>query len=283
VKVHLIDGTYELFRAYYGAPSKLSPSGKEVGATISFGRSLAHLLRTPGVTHVAVAFDTVIESFRNDLFDGYKTGEGIEPELWEQFPLVEKLTAALGVVVWSMIEFEADDALATAAQRWQDHEGVEQMVICSPDKDFAQCVNKHTVMWDRLRNRIIDADGVKDKFGVLPESIPDWLALVGDTADGIPGIPRWGAKSAAQVLAKFHHIEQIPLDAEKWSMKVRGMDTLVESLKVHKKEVLLYRKLATLRRDVPLKESLHDLQWRGGSASSLNSLEKELGFKGFLS
>lgn len=278
MKVHLVDGTYELFRAYYGAPSVRSPTGVEVGATRSFLRSLLGLLGQQDVTHVAVAFDTVIESFRNTMFAGYKTGDGIEPELWAQFPLVEQATAALGCVVWPMTEFEADDALATGAARWHDAPGVEQIVLCSPDKDFGQCVRgTKIVMWDRLRSRIIDEAGVVAKFGMGPASVPDWLALVGDTADGIPGVPKWGAKSAGQVLAHYTHVDAIPDDPSAWSVKIRGAAALAESLGAHRTEVTLYRALATLRTDVPLVETLDDLAWRGAHRAALAALCDVLG------
>lgn len=277
MKIHLVDGTYELFRAYYGVPSLLSSKGLEIGATIGFMQSLAKLLRSPEVTHLAVAFDTVIESFRNELFDGYKTGDGIEPALWAQFPLVEQATAAMGIVGWSMIEFEADDAIATAARRWQDEKGVTQVVICSPDKDFGQCINKKIVMWDRLRDRVLDEAGVVEKFGVGPASIPDWLALVGDTADGIPGVPRWGAKSAAQILAHYQHLEKIPHNVEDWTVKLRGAAGLAESLNQNRTEAKLYRKLATLRYDVPLKEKLNDLKWQQLNKAQIKKFGEELG------
>lgn len=262
MKLHLVDGTYELFRAFYAVPSMRAPDGREVGATRQLMRSLASLLSEPGVTHVAVAFDTVIESFRNELFDGYKTGEGIDPELWAQFPLAEEATRALGIVAWSMVELEADDAICAAAARWRDE--VEQVVICTPDKDLCQCVRDgRVVVLDRRREKVLDEEGVIEKFGVPPASIPDYLALVGDTADGIPGIPRWGAKSAAQVLARYGHIENIPPIPTRWDMKVRGAKTLSANLEEMREEAALYRTLATLREDVPLGESLSDLQWTG--------------------
>ena len=238
--------------------------------------TLTGLLRDDEVTHVAVAFDHVIESFRNDLFDGYKTGDGIEPELAAQFPLAERAAHALGFVVWPMIEFEADDALATGAARWADE--VRQVVICSPDKDLAQCVmGDRVVCLDRRRQIIYDADAVREKFGVEPASIPDFLGLVGDTADGIPGIPRWGAKSAGVVLAHHGQIEQIPEDFEQWGVKVRGAKGLAASLNSMRTEADLYRRLAILRTDVPLPESLQDLEWQGGRRPELEALCAEIG------
>jgi 5'-3' exonuclease len=267
MKIHLVDGTYELFRNFFGAPPKRSPDGREVGATLGLLRSLLMLLTSPGVTHVAVAFDHVIESFRNDLFAGYKTGAGVDPNLLAQFSLAEEAVSALGVVVWPMIEFEADDALGAAARRFKKSKSVEQILICSPDKDLAQLVEgKRIVCWDRKRDVIIDEAGVIEKFGVPPPSMPDWLALVGDSADGYPGIPGWGAKSAALVLARFGHIEAIPADPGKWKIDAVSPGravSLAESLTQRREEALLYKQLATIRVDVPLEEKLSDLQWRG--------------------
>jgi 5'-3' exonuclease len=276
VNVHLIDGTYELFRSFFGAPEARDPSGREVGATRGLLRSFASLLREPEVTHVAAAFDTVIESFRNELFDGYKSGEGIDPDLFGQFPLAERATHALGISVWSMIEFEADDALASGAARY--HDDSTRVVLCSPDKDLAQCViGNQVVCLDRRRERVLDEDGVIEKFGVRPASIPDWLGLMGDSADGIPGIPRWGAKSSATVLMEYGHIDDIPDDPGDWRVKVRGAKSLANSLREHRKEATLYRELATLRRDVPLGESLDELRWRGARRGELEQLLDELG------
>ncbi len=262
MKIHAVDGTYELFRQHFGAPSRQLPGGQEVGATVGFARSMLAMLREPEVTHVGVAFDTVIESFRNRMFWGYKTGEGIEPELKGQCPLIEEAAEALGLVVWRMIDFEADDALATAAARFSDQ--VEQVVLCSPDKDLAQCVvGDKVVCLDRRKKKILDQAGVNEKFGVEPASIPDYLALVGDSADGIPGLGGWGPKSAATVLAHYGDLEAIPEDPQDWEVKVRGASKLAEKLVHEKKEALLYRVLARLRRDVPLCESLDDMEWRG--------------------
>lgn len=278
MKVHLIDGTYELFRSWFGAPAATSPSGAEVGATRGFLRSMAAMLRDERVTHVACAFDHTVESFRNELFAGYKTGEGLEPELFAQFPLVERASRALGIVTWPMIEFEADDALATAAAKVADHPDVDRVLICSPDKDLCQCVRgARVVTLDRRRSMVIDEDGVREKFGVSPASIPDYLALVGDAADGIPGIPRWGAKSAAAVLAKFEHIDAIPDDPAAWGIKIRGAARLAENLASQREEATLYRALATLRTDVPIEESLEDLAWKGADRPALEALCDELG------
>ena len=277
MNVHLVDGTYELFRSYYGAPPQKTPDGREVGATLGLLRSLVALLARPDTTHVACAFDHVIESFRNDLFHGYKTGEGIDPDLLSQFPLAEEAVSALGIVVWPMVDFEADDALATGAARFTKEPAVDQVVICSPDKDLAQSVSgKRVVCWDRRRNIVLDDEGVVGKFGVRPESIPDWLGLVGDSADGFPGIPGWGAKSASLVLSRFEHIESIPGDAKQWGISVRGAARLAENLTTRREEALLYRKLATLREDVPLQETLGDLEWQGAWAR-MKEICREMG------
>jgi 5'-3' exonuclease len=283
MRIHLIDGTYELFRAYYGAPGTLAPNGSEVGATRGILRSLLSLLREDGVSHVACAFDHVIESFRNDLFDGYKTGEGVPAELMAQFPLAERAAHALGLIVWPMIEFEADDALATAAARFRGPAEVEQVLICTPDKDMAQCVSgSRVVCFDRMRRRILDEAGVAEKFGVSPASIPDWLALVGDDADGIPGVPRWGGKSASAVLARYGHLEAIPDQETQWTVAVRGAAALAQSLREHRKEAAVYRRLATLRTDVPLAEGIEELRWRGARRSELTDLCREIGDDRFL-
>jgi len=282
MKLHLIDGTYELFRAYFALPSMAAPDGREVGAVRGLLQTLLLLLRQEDVTHPACAFDHVVESFRNDLFAGYKTGAGVPENLMAQFPLAER-AAALGLVVWPMTEFEADDAIGTAARRWQDAPGVEQVVICSPDKDLNQVVTgRRVVTLDRRREILLDEDGVREKFGVLPESIPDYLGLVGDAADGIPGIPRWGAKSTAQLLCRYRHLEQIPPDPDQWDVTVRGAKSIAASLLEHREEALLYRQLATLRLDVPLAESLADLEWRGVRRAEFEALCQELGFQRLL-
>ncbi len=278
--IHLIDGTYELFRNHFGAPPKKARDGREVGATLGLLRSLYALLSTPGITHVGVAFDHVIESFRNDLFAGYKTSAGVDPNLLAQFPLAEQAVAALGLVVWPMVEFEADDALAAATARFKKLSSVGQIVLASPDKDLAQLVSgKRIVCWDRRREIVMDEAGVVAKFGVRPESIPDWLALVGDSADGYPGVRGWGAKSASAALLRYRHLEKIPADADKWSVDSitpGRAASLAEALAAHYEEALLYRQLATLRTDVPLPQSLRDLQWRGAHPH-LRDLCHELG------
>ena len=272
-----MDGTYELFRAFFGAPPRTSPSGEEVGATYGIVASTLGLLTESGVTHLAAAFDTVIESFRNDVFPGYKTGAGIDERLLAQFPLAEKALQAIGVTVWSMIEFEADDALATAAGKWAAD--VDQVVVLTPDKDLAQCYGDPRIVgYDRRRRVFIDGDGVLEKFGVRPESIPDYLALVGDSADGLPGLSGWGAKSSATVLERYRHLEEIPLDAARWDVKVRSADRLATTLRTGMGDALLYRYLAQLRFDVPLTEDLADLEWRGVPREPFYQLCDELGF-----
>src|SRR5579859_119894 len=267
MKIHLVDGTYELFRNHFGPPSRKGPDGREVGATVGLLRSLLLLLSTPGVTHVACAFDSVIESFRNRLYPGYKTGAGVDPNLITQFALAEEAVAALGLVVWPMVEFEADDALASATARFKHAAEVEQIVLCSPDKDLAQLVSGSRIVgWDRRRDRLLDEAGVVEKFGVRPDSIPDWLGLVGDAADGFPGIPGWGEKSAAAVLATYEHLEAIPADPHTWGLSASRVPRLAESLAQHRAEAPLFRQLATLREDVPLQETLADLEWRGADA-----------------
>ena len=277
MRIHLIDGTYELYRAFYGSPSSRTHSGSEVGAVRGLMRSFLALLNETDVSHVAVAFDHVIESFRNRLYAGYKTGEGIDPLLFAQFGLAEDAARALGIVTWPMVEFEADDALAAAAARYAREPDVEQVLICSPDKDLAQCVTgSHVVCLDRMRRKLMDEDGVVAKFGVRPASIPDWLALVGDSADGFPGIPRWGAKSAAAVLARYQTIDAIPDDAGHWDVKVRGAVSLAENLRNGRADAALFRQLATLRLDVPLGESVEQLRWAGPDDAALRSLAERI-------
>jgi len=278
VLIYLIDGTYELFRAYFGAPSVRNAEGLEVGATRALLRSFAGLLREPGVTHVAVAFDTVIESFRNKMFAGYKTGEGVDPSLLSQFPLAERATRALGMVTWSMIEFEADDALATFAARAVGASGVTQVRICTPDKDLCQCVrDTRVVLYDRKKRQVVDEMGVLARLGVRPTRVPSLLALVGDTADGIPGITRWGERSSAAVLARFESIAAIPDDPAAWGISVRGKDALALELSRSRDQALLFEKLATLRLDVPLSETIDELAWKGPKMEELETLCAEIG------
>lgn len=277
MNLHLLDATYELFRAYFGYPRRAAPDGMEVGAVYGVLDSTIRLLREDGVTHLAAATDAVIESFRNDIFPGYKTGEGIEPELLGQFRLAEEALEILGVTVWAMRDFEADDALATAAHRWMDD--VERVIILSPDKDLMQCViGDRVVTFNRRERKRYDERGVVGKFGIPPASIPDYLALVGDAADRVPGIPGWGAKSSSTLLARYGHIENIPGSPAAWDVKVRGAARLSTNLEAARPEAALYRTLTTLRRDVPLAEDLEDLEWRGAHRSRFLELCDRLGF-----
>ncbi len=263
MNVHLIDGTYELFRHFYAVPSARDADGREVGAVRGVLRSVLGMI-TDGATHVGVATDHVIESFRNDLWPGYKTGAGIDPALWSQFGLLEDTLTALGVRVWPMVEFEADDALASAALLADRSTDVERVFICTPDKDLAQCVRgKRVVQLIRRTREVRDEAAVVARFGVSPESIPDYLALVGDTSDGYPGLPGWGEKSAAAVLARYRHIEQIPDDWHTWGVNASGAGRLSRTLKDQREQALLFRTLATLRRDVPVLASIDDLRWTG--------------------
>ncbi len=278
MQVHLVDGTYELFRNWFGAPPRRAPDGREVGATVGLMRTLGALLREPGVTHVSVAFDHVIESFRNDLFAGYKTSEGVPEELLAQFEPAERAARALGLVVWPMVELEADDALATAAARFAAEPSVERVVICTPDKDLAQCVRgTRVVCLDRRRQAMLDEAGVIAKFGVPPAAIPDWLALVGDDADGIPGLPGFGARTAAALLARYGTIDAIADDPADWPRFVRGAPNLAAVLRAQREDARLYRTLATLRTDAPLSESLGELEWRGVREAEYEALTRELG------
>ena len=279
MNVHLVDGTYELFRAHFGAFPAVDPSGRDVGAVRGLLQTLNLLLRQDDVTHVAVAFDHVIESFRNRLFDGYKTGENVPEELLAQFDLAEIGTEAMGIVTWPMTDFEADDALATAAVRFADDPRVDQVVICSPDKDLLQVVRgDEIVCLDRRKNVVTNEAGVIERFGVGPASIPDYLALVGDSADGIPGVPRWGPKSSSTILARYGRIEAIPDSPLLWDVKVRGARSMGESLASARGVLPLYKELATLRLDAPVMEGLDDLEWLGARRAAFSSICDELGF-----
>jgi 5'-3' exonuclease len=259
--VYLIDGTYELFRHFYAVPSAKDAAGREVGAVRGVVRSVLSLLTT-GVRHIGVATDHVIESFRNDLWPGYKTGDGIDPALYSEFPLLEEALSSLGVVGWPMVEFEADDALASAAALAARDPRVERVVICTPDKDLAQCVSGTRVVQLHRRSRVtVDEDGVRAKFGVSPASIPDYLALVGDAADGYPGLKGWGAKSAAAVLAKFQHLEHIPANSLTWGVNAASPGALAATLVRERDRAMLFRQLATLRADLPLFTSVDELRW----------------------
>jgi 5'-3' exonuclease len=266
VEVYLIDGTYELFRHYYAAPHAREKDGRDVGAVRAVLASVLGMIRG-GATYVAVATDHVIESFRNELWAGYKTGAGIEPDLLGQFSLLEDVLRAAGVTVWPMVEFEADDALAAGAEAAARDGRVDRVVICTPDKDLSQCVRgTRVVQMNRRTREIRDEEGVVAKFGVLPESIPDYLALVGDSADGYPGLPGWGAKSSAAVLSRYRHLESIPEDPGNWHVDVANAGALAGTLAREREQAMLFRSLATLRTDIQLFDSVEELEWRGPSA-----------------
>ncbi len=283
MRLHLVDGTFELFRAHFSKrPGHLAPDGREVKATVGIAMSLLALLHdaAEAVTHVAVAFDNPIRSFRNDLFPGYKSDEGVPPELLAQFDLAEEATRALGVTVWSMREFEADDALATGAARFAP--AVDQVRILTPDKDLGQClVGRRVVQVDRMRGKEIDEEALRSRRGIAPESVPDFLALVGDDADGIPGLPGFGERTAAVLLGRHLHLEDIPANPRAWPGTIRNPGQLACVL-ASSPEVLLYRRLATLVREVPLRESLDDLAWRGLPRRRFEAWCEALGTRAFL-
>jgi 5'-3' exonuclease len=281
MKVHLVDATFELFRAYYSPGRSLArgPDGRPVNAVRGLIDSMLSLLREPDVTHIAAATDYVIESWRNDMFPGYKSSAGMDPDLLAQFRDAERALRSLGITTWPMVEDEADDGLATATARFIGDSRVEQIVICSVDKDLGQCVEgQRVVLRDRMRRITYDEDGIRAKFGVAPESIPDYLALVGDSSDGYPGLPGWGAKSAAAVLAKWQHLEAIPDSPLEWEVPVRGAVALAATLRDHRSEAALYKRLATLNADAAVDGDLASLAWRGVPRTEFLSLCEELGF-----
>ena len=266
VRVHLLDGTYELFRHFYAMPRQQDRDGHEVAAIVGVLGSVLGMLEG-GATHIGVATDHVIESFRNDLWPGYKTSEGIEPELLAQFHPLEDALRAMGVVVWAMEEFEADDALAAAAYLAAESPDVEQVIICTPDKDLSQCVRgERVVQLDRRKRELRNEQGVVARFGVGPKSIPDYLALVGDSSDGFPGVPGWGEKASGLILGRYAHLERIPKAASEWEVPVRGAARLAAALEENRPLALLFRTLATLRTDVPVFRTVEDLRWRGPTA-----------------
>lgn len=280
MKLHLVDATYELFRAYHAPrPPVRGRDGSNLSGIAGLVEQLLYLLREEGATHVACATDQVIRSFRNELYGGYKTEAGVPADLLAQFPLAERAIEALGLVCWPMVELEADDAIATAAARWVGHPAVEQILIATPDKDLAQCVDDaRVVLWDRRRALVYDADGVRAKWGVSPSSIPDYLALVGDASDGYPGLPGWGAKSASAVLARHGTLEAIPADAAHWDVAVRGAAALAATLRERQDEAILYRRLARLRTDAPLPQrDPEELAWRGTDRDAWTAFCEELG------
>ena len=263
MEVFLVDGTYELFRHFYAMPSARDRDGREVAAVRGVVGSVLGMING-GVTHLAVATDHVIESFRNDLWPGYKTGAGIDPDLYAQFPLLEEALMAMGVATWPMVEFEADDALAAGAVAAANDSRVERVVICTPDKDLAQSVRGTRIVQMNRRTRTIrDESGVVAKFGVQPTSIPDYLALVGDAADGYPGLPGWGAKSTAAVLARYHHLESIPADPATWGVNAANPGALAKTLDRERDRAFLFRDLATLKTDIHLFDSIDELEWKG--------------------
>ena len=263
MKVHLVDGTYELFRHFFGAPPHVNRSGQEVGATRGVLYSVLTMIEE-GATHVGVATDHVIESFRNGMWAGYKTGAGVDPLILGQFDLLEDALSAMGVTVWAMVDQEADDGMASAASVAAADPAVDQVVICTPDKDLGQCVTgTRVVQLDRRRNAVIDEDGVRAKFGVSPSSIPDYLALVGDTADGFPGLPGWGAKSSAAVLARYGHLEDIPDAPGQWDVAIRNVGTLAATLRAQRDLAYLFRDLATLRTEPAVIDTVEELRWAG--------------------
>jgi 5'-3' exonuclease len=265
LNVHLVDGTYELFRHYYALPSARDAQGQEVAAVRGVVASVLGMIKE-GATHVAVATDHVVESFRNDLWAGYKTSEGVEAELLAQFPLLEEALSAAGILVWPMVEFEADDALAAGAAIAARDARVDRVIVCTPDKDLAQCVRgTRVVQLNRRTRTTCDEAGVIEKFGVPPTSIPDYLALVGDAADGYPGLRGWGAKSSAAVLAKFLHLESVPADHREWGVSVANASTLAATLVREREHALLFRTLATLRTDIALFDDVDQLRWKGPS------------------
>ncbi len=266
MEVYLVDGTYELFRHYYALPRARDDQGREVAAVRGVLASVLGMIKG-GATHVGVATDHVIESFRNQLWPDYKTSEGVEPDLLAQFPILEEVLSAAGIIVWPMVEFEADDALAAAAMAAVRDPRVERVIICTPDKDLAQCVSGNRIVQLNRRTRVtIDEAGVIQKYGVSPASIPDYLALVGDSADGYPGLPGWGAKSSAAVLAKFIHLESIPKDCREWHVNAASAGALAATLCERWDDAILFRTLATLRTDIPLFDNVHQLRWNGPSS-----------------
>ncbi len=261
--VHLVDGTYELFRHFFAVPASADVNGQEIGAVRGVLTSVVSMIER-GATHIGVATDHVVESFRNALYPGYKTSEGVPPELLSQFPVLEQMLEAMGVVVWPMVYYEADDALASAAGKAAQDDRVRQVLICTPDKDLSQCVvGSRVVQLDRRRNLLRDEAGVVGKFGVSPGSIPDYLAVVGDSADGFPGLSGWGEKAAALTLSQYPHLENIPKDWRAWHPSIRKARLLSESLFNGWNDALLFRTLATLRLDVPVFDTVEDLRWKG--------------------
>jgi 5'-3' exonuclease len=280
VKIHIVDGTYELFRAHFGQPPRIAPDGMQVSAVRGLIQTLLSLTRQGDVTHLAVAFDSEIKSFRNDLYENYKDGSDTPEDLRLQFPLAERAVHSLGICIWPAYDFEADDVLGSAAILYSSESEVDQVVICTPDKDLAQVVcGKQIVCLDRKNNLIMDESEVISKFGVSPNSIPDYLALVGDSADGIPGIPKWGKKSSSIILSRYKNIENIPSSSLLWDVSIRGSDGLSQSLETSRSDAMLYKELATLKLDVFLEEKVEDLGWKGAHEDLFKPLCVELGME----
>ena len=275
MKVHLVDGTYELFRHYFGAPSHITSEGYEVGATRAVLASMLSLLEQ-GATHIGIATDHIITSFRNELYEGYKDGSDIDPDISGQFHILEDLLEAAGFIIFPMVEFEADDALASAAKRSTADRRVDQVIICTPDKDLGQCLtpDHKIVQYDRRKKLEMNYEAIIEKFGVRPESIPDYLGLMGDTADGFPGLQGWGAKSSSSVLAVYNHIEHIPEDSKKWEVPVRGAQKLATTLNENRSLALLFRQIATLSYDAPTFGSIDELRWEGPGSDFVQIAEK---------
>jgi 5'-3' exonuclease len=282
MQLHLVDATFELFRAYYSRPPRRAPDGRPVNAVQGLVDSMLSLLREPDVTHIGAATDYVIESWRNDLYRGYKSSAGVDPELLAQFRDAERALEALGMPVWAMVEDEADDAIAAAIERFGGDPRVDGVVICSVDKDLGQLVDgDRIVLRDRMRRITYDEAGIRDKFGVSPTSIPDYLALVGDSSDGFPGLPGWGAKSASAVLAKFGHLEAIPASVLEWELDIRNASRLAATLEQHRADAYLFRRLATLNRDARIEDAtptLDSLEWHGVPRDRFVALCDDLGF-----
>lgn len=278
MKLHIVDGTYELFRAHFSQPTRLAPDGMHVSAIRGLIISLMALINDENITHIAVAFDSSIKSFRNEIFSKYKDGSDTPEELLMQFPLAERVVEALGIKVWPSLDYEADDALGSAAIKFSQYEEVDQVVICSIDKDLCQIVSGEMIVClDRKNRKFFNEIEVENKFGVLPTSIPDYLGLMGDSADGIPGIPKWGSKSASVLLSRYLTIENIPNNYILWDVKVRGAETLSRNLEENRQMAYLYKQLATIKTDVVIDEEIADLSWEGIKTQDFIQICDELG------
>jgi 5'-3' exonuclease len=283
MKIHLIDGTYELFRAHFGQPPRVASDGMPVSAVRGLIQTILSLIKTGNVTHIAVAFDSEVPSFRNEIFPSYKDGSSTPEDLKLQFPLAERAVEALGIVCWPMLEYEADDILASAAVQFSEDSRVDQIVVCSPDKDLCQVVKGNEIVCLLRKNNIVlNEIEVENKYGFRPTSIPDYLALVGDVADGIPGIPRWGAKSTSAIIGRYINIDMIPNDYRLWDVSVRGAASLSESLEKSRDKAALFKNLATLVKDISIIESIDDLEWLGADPVLFPKLCNELGINNLI-